>query len=360
MTATVEADTTKIVCERLRAIGILDAAVVSDKAKIRVTLPGNADRGPATAVARSSGELLFYDWEPSLIGPEFTVGGHPGHEPPPKALKASNERWKEAGRAPNKGESLEEKEELKQETEQLIFAGAFPSAYGAVRLAAEQEPLSAAECEERKCTTVKPTYYLFSGDDKHELISGPTFARKDLYISATGRRIHREGEVIAVPAGTVVVSEMPQEAGGVPIEGAEPGWYALKDEPALTGTEITDPEVRNDADLAVVFEFTGSGRENFREVTRRIAQRGRKQAVGLVGEEEAEAVSGHFAVVLDNEVKTRPIINFAENPDGIDGRTGAQISGGFTSISDAQELAATLQIGALPARLVLIGEHSAG
>ena len=70
----------------------------------------------------------------------------------------------------------------------------------------------------------------------------------------------------------------------------------------------------------------------------------------------AEATSGHFAVVLDNEVKTRPIINYAQNPDGIDGRTGAQISGGFTSITDAQDLATILQIGALPINLKLISQ----
>ena len=50
------------------------------------------------------------------------------------------------------------------------------------------------------------------------------------------------------------------------------------------------------------------------------------------------------------------IINFAENPDGIDGRTGAQISGGFNSVGEAQELATTLQIGALPISLKLISQ----
>ena len=45
--------------------------------------------------------------------------------------------------------------------------------------------------------------------------------------------------------------------------------------------------------------------------------------------------------------------NFRENPDGIDGSTGAQISGGFT-IQSAQDLAKILQIGALPIKLELI------
>ena len=56
--------------------------------------------------------------------------------------------------------------------------------------------------------------------------------------------------------------------------------------------------------------------------------------------------------MLDNQVVTQPIINFVENPDGIDGRTGAQISGNFT-ISSAQDLAEFLRIGALPINLQL-------
>ena len=91
-------------------------------------------------------------------------------------------------------------------------------------------------------------------------------------------------------------------------------------------------------------------------MTRRIALRGQARAIGPVTAETAEQLSGRFAVVLDNEVKTRPLINFLENPDGIDGRTGAQISGGFTSIGEAQELATFLQIGALPINLKLISQ----
>jgi SecD/SecF fusion protein len=142
------------------------------------------------------------------------------------------------------------------------------------------------------------------------------------------------------------------------LENAEPGWFALKDNPALSGTEITSPKQETDEFGApnVAFKFTDSGRQAFQEVTRQIAQRGAASAIGPSSAETAEATSGHFAVVLDNEVKTRPIINYAQNPDGIDGRTGAQISGGFTSIEDAQELASFLQRGALPINLNLISQ----
>ncbi|HXR60098.1 MAG TPA: protein translocase subunit SecF, partial [Solirubrobacterales bacterium] len=219
---------------------------------------------------------------------------------------------------------------------------------------AEQEPVE--NCEE--CSVAKPRYYLFGKSRPNDLIAGPELARKDLYVSPTGEKRPKDGIVVEVPAGTILVSEYPVDANGQIDESVEPGWFALKDKPALSGSEITNPEQAYgpNNEPIVTFEFTDEGREAFQETTRKIAQRGQAQAIGPVGPEEAEALSGRFAVILDNEVKTRPIINFAENPDGIDGRTGAQISGGFSSIGDAQELATTLQIGALPINLKLISQ----
>ena len=77
---------------------------------------------------------------------------------------------------------------------------------------------------------------------------------------------------------------------------------------------------------------------------------------GITGA-QASQYSGHFAIVLDNEVQSRPIINFVENPQGIDGRTGAQISGNFT-IQEVNDLAETLRIGALPIELNLISQST--
>ncbi len=342
-----------IIRQRIDQLGVAEPEVARlGSNEISVSLPDITDPKRAINEVGTTAQLYFYDWETSLIDREHTIGGHPGRNPPAAALKEAKKEWKEAGRAPQKGESPEEKQEVKEETEPLIFAGAYPTAYGAVRLATEQKPIK--DCT--SCSTTRPTYYLFSENEQHKKLAGPEFRKEDLYISATGRKIPHKGEVLKVPVGTVVVSELPQKE-GVPIEGAEPGWYAIVDEPALTGTEITNPEEKEqEGQLAVVFEFTESGREAFHEVTRKIAQRGQEQAIGLPGQEEVEALSGHFAVVLDNEVKTRPIINFSENPDGIDGRTGAQISGGFQSIGEAQELAETLQIGALPVSLKLISQ----
>lgn len=65
----------------------------------------------------------------------------------------------------------------------------------------------------------------------------------------------------------------------------------------------------------------------------------------------------HFAIVLDNEIISAPYINFRENPDGIDARSGSEIQGGFT-IESAQDLANLLKTGALPVKLELISQLS--
>jgi len=337
-------DSISIIEQRINKLGVSEPEVARlGTDEITVSLPGITDANRAAEQVGTTAQLYYYDWEPNLIGPQFAIGGHPGREPAEGPLKASEKRWEEAGR-----------NVTSQENRQLIFAGAFPTAYEAAQLAAEQEPVE--NCKD--CSVAKPRYYLFGKAEPHELIAGPELAKKDLYISPTGKKRPKDGIVVEVPAGTILVSEYPSNEAGELDETAEPGWYALKDKPALSGSDITNPEQSYgpNNEPIVTFQFTGSGREAFQDTTRRIAQRGQASAIGPVGAEEAAALSGHFAVVLDNEVKTRPIINFAENPDGIDGRTGAQISGGFNSIQDAQDLATTLQIGALPINLKLISE----
>jgi SecD/SecF fusion protein len=337
-------DSIGIIEQRINKLGVSEPEVARlGNTNITVSLPGVKDADRAAEQVGTTAQLYFYDWEPNLIGPEKTLGGKPGTEPPPKALKESEKRWKDAGRDTGSPEN-----------QGLILAGAYPSAYEAALLASEQ----AADAKCTNCSVAKPRYYLFEKSEPHKLLAGPELSEKDLYVSPTGEKIPHDGIVVEIPAGTVLVSEYPTDNAGKIDETAKPGWFALNDDPALNGNEITNPEQAYGQfnEPIVTFGFTDKGRDAFHEVTRQIAQRGQASAIGPVGTEEAGALSGHFAVVLDNEVKTRPIINFNENPDGIDGRQGAQISGGFNDVGEAQELATTLQIGALPITLKLISE----
>jgi SecD/SecF fusion protein len=338
-------DSIGIIEQRINKLGVSEPEVARlGNTNITVSLPGVKDANRAAEQVGTTAQLYFYDWEPNLIGPERALGGKPGREPSSKALEESEKRWKEAGRNTSSPEN-----------QRLIFAGAYPTAYEAALLASEQEP----DTKCTNCSVAKPRYYLFEKAEPHKLLAGPELSEKDLYVSPTGERIPKDGIVVEIPAGTVLVSEYPTDEEGKFDETAQPGWFALKDNPALNGNEITNPEqayAPTTNEPTVTFEFTDKGRDAFQEVTRQIAQRGQASAIGPANTEEAGALSGHFAVVLDNEVKTRPIINFAENPDGIDGRQGAQISGGFNDVGEAQELATTLQIGALPITLKLISE----
>ncbi len=337
-------DSIGIIERRINKLGVSEPEVARlGNDEITVSLPGITDAARAAEQVGTTAQLYFFDWETNLIGAERVIGGRPGQQPPEGPLKASEERWKEAGRSV-----------ANEENKQLIYAGAYPTAYEAALLASEQEP----DTECKNCTIAKPRYYLFEKDAPHKLLAGPEQKKSDLYVSPTGEEIPKDGIVVEIPEGTVLVSEYPTDENGQLDETAQPGWFALKDNPALSGTDITNPEQTYgpNNEPVVSFSFTGHGRDAFQEVTRQIAQRGQASAIGPVNAEEAAALSGHFAVILDNEVQSRPIINFAENPDGIDGRQGAQISGGFNGVGEAQELATTLQIGALPVELKLISE----
>jgi SecD/SecF fusion protein len=340
-------DSIGIIEKRINNLGVSEPEVARlGTDEITVSLPGITDANRAAEQVGTTAQLYFYDWEPNLVGPEKAIGGHPGQEPPKSALQESEKRWQEAGRSTTSNESA-----------QLIGIGAYPTAYDAALLASEQEPDE--NCE--KCSVAKPRYYLFEKQAPHKLLAGPELSKKDLYISPTGEKLPKNGIVIEVPSGTVLISEYPLDAQGNLDETAQPGWFAIKDRPALSGNDITEPKQEYEQitnEPIVGFKFKGEGRDKFHEVTRQIAQRGQAQAIGPVSAEEAAALSGHFAIVLDNEIQSLPIVNFQENPDGISGN-GAQISGGFggeNGLGNAQELATTLQIGALPINLKLISE----
>jgi SecD/SecF fusion protein len=336
----------EIIRERIDTLGVSEPEVSRlGTTEISVALPDVKDPQRAIDVVGTTAQMYFYDWEPNLIGSERTIGGHPGQQPPAGAVQKLDETWRKAQRNPSTTLNR-----------QLVLSGAFPTAYEAALLASTQKP-------DPNCTTCsesQPRFYLFSKAEPHDLISGPEKSKKDLYLTPTGKKLAHNGIVLEVPPGTTVVSEQPTDSSGkqVPEDEHDPGWYALRDRPALNGTDITNPEQNFDQfnQPNVTFGFTDSGRTAFHDVTRRIAQRGAAQAIGPVSSSQASSLSGHFAVILDNKVETRPIINFQENPDGIDGRTGAEISGGFNDIGEAQDLAKTLQIGALPIDLKLISQ----
>jgi SecD/SecF fusion protein len=315
----------EIIRKRTDKLGVSEpeiSRVGSDS--IRVALPNvqNADRAAATV--GSTAQLYFYDWEPNVIRGAPGSGTNPAEQPVNRL-------------------------------------------YDAVVFASKQKP----ECFQNQCTTNGPTYYMFDSKTKDPVTTpdgNPLVAskRSDLFLDKELLPPPGQREVVAVPQGTLVVqAEAPPDNPNTSTnesQTATRGYYVIRDRPSLSGNDITDPKQDFDPQTnqpLVTFGFTGAGRTKFQDVTKAIAERGLSQAPpGVAGNSQAAAqFSGHFAVVLDREIVSRPIINFVDNPAGIDGRTGAQIEGSFT-ISEAQQLAEFLQIGALPIDLTLISQST--
>ena len=94
------------------------------------------------------------------------------------------------------------------------------------------------------------------------------------------------------------------------------------------------------------------GRAAFAAVTKRIAKRGAKAALPPgASEAERAAAFERFAIAVDDQIVSRAAINFLANPEGIDGREGAQISG-IGSPDETRRLAALLDAVPLAAELI--------
>jgi preprotein translocase subunit SecD len=144
---------------------------------------------------------------------------------------------------------------------------------------------------------------------------------------ADALRASRRSE--ACDEGCIVVAAEPSSS--------LPGYFVLRDKPELTAADIVEPEATSfppSDEPVMAFGFTEDGQERFRALTARVASRGDPK--------EGPAGADHFAVVYGEAIIARPIVNPADNPDGIDGENGAAIGGGL-SVQEVEELVAFLQ-----------------
>jgi len=113
-------------------------------------------------------------------------------------------------------------------------------------------------------------------------------------------------------------------------------YYIVEDTPVVTGEELVDaqPSFDQNGRPAVTFRFDPTGARKFGDYT-------------------AEHVGEPFAIVLDNEVISAPVIQTA-----IRGGSGI-ITGNFT-LEESTRLAVLLRAGALPAELEVIEERTIG
>ena len=302
-----------IIRDRVDALGVAEPEVaLTGGNQIDVSLPAVEDPDRAAEQVGSTAQMVFYDWEPNILDEDCRT----------------NENEVNGGQTPIPG----------------------------FRNAVERASKCPADADDNNTNASQKRFYGFTKAGKPLNGGVAELEREKLFEDRpeeNGAKVadgEKEGDqVFEVPEGVLIVRQEKSD----PDAPDPDAWWVIKDDPALQGTEIKNPEQQFDQrtnEPIVTMEFTDRGKRNFQETTRAIAQRGADNA--LPNQSPLDA-SHHFAIVLDNELVSTPYINYAENPDGIDGETGAQISGGFT-IQSAQDLSKFLKIGALPVELELI------
>ncbi len=347
-------DSIETIRKRTDALGVSEPEIQrAGENQISIGLPDvqNADR--AEEQVGTTAQLQFYDWEPNVIGPN----GEPGSGDPNPSGRING--LYEAVKRASKGKPKAEETDIPPDAPDDLTK----------------------EQADRENDTAADRYYLF--DPAHKLLAGPDTNCDELLqeyedeLPVSGkppakRELTKGTEcateltklgsvgpppgsiVIKVPQGIVVLED---EESTQDLGPASPQfYYVLEDDSELSGSDIKNPEQNTDPNTQepiVTMEFTDNGRKRFAGVTKRIAERGASQ-IRAPGQ-PADTAFQRFAIALDNQIVSLATIDFEENPEGIDGRTGAQING-IGNLQDTQDLAESLRIGALPINLKLISK----
>ena len=337
--------TIDVMQERVNSLGVAEAEIQRQGSdQIAVGLPDVTDPQEAADTVGSTAQMAFYDWEANVVGADGTIN-------------PTDSQIAQAGGSRS--------------------SPAAADAYSAVMRAREQKPADARK-------SVADAQWYAVDDRAKRVIAGPQESQEQPARSSSLQRALRdqpavlrrlqqpEGvakpyRLVEIPAGYRIVEaedDPDTRIEGDPITRPNSRWFVLRDVAELRGTDIKNPgqgfdDQRRGGTPNVVFEFTDHGKEVWKDVTKRIVDRGRDNCIAPVGAtplQQAQLCGNHFAIVLDQKLISVPYIDFNENPNGISGSTGSSISGGFT-IKSAQRLANQLKSGSLPLKLELISEQ---
>ena len=354
-------DALETIRKRTDALGVSEPEIQrSGPDQISIGLPDVQNAKRAIEQVGSTAQLQFYDWEPNVLGDR-------GPEVPYAGSKALYDAVEVATKQKPKAEKVD------------------------VPPGSDLTPQEA----DRQNDTTRDQYYLFGpdrypiGPDKEPLREGeykPSANCADLltdYEPANGppHTYPKDSECLKQleelgPAGPPDGSRVFKVPQGIVVVEGEPApnqservhrFFVIEDDSELSGKEIKNPEQNFDPNTKaplVTMEFTDKGREAFARVTKRIAERGRDcETLAGVSPDCPNVQQGappedffqRFAITLDNQIVSLATIDYQDNPEGIDGRTGASIEN-IGTIQQAQDLAESLRIGALPINLKLISQ----
>jgi SecD/SecF fusion protein len=348
--------------KRVNSLGVASPTIQTEgKDLIDVQLPSVKNVEQAEKEVGNTQRLAFYDWEANVLVPPTGGAKAMFAAPGLDTQDAASETISQGSSADGPGASS-------------TTSGAI-GLYQAVKLASEQPAFVTPASDPAGNSRKGPEYFLFGAPGSsacaaqaaangtkplahvHCLLSGPITA------VSPGQSVKQAVDQGLAPAQTKGAQLLTVRQGWVVLQGSSSspadqlkfgdptaGYYVLRDDAALFGNEITNPqEVSDSGSPAVSFGFRGKGGSAFQSVTAEIAKRGSLASIG------STPIDEHFAAVLGNQIITVPYIDWKKNPQGIDPSQGSEISGSFT-VSSADELASYLRLGALPVDLKQISD----
>jgi SecD/SecF fusion protein len=331
--------TAEILRERLGSV-FHDSQVTVSGSTLVVTVQDPPAGARARILAMSvPGQLVFFDWETSVLAPDGKPVAEGLQSQSPSSLAISQGRANGAAGDPGAGGM---------------------TLYAAVSLASRQ-PAHASRDNSRPGSQ----YYLFGAPGSpacataarahgkppvrgaHCLLAGPVANQQQLHSWLPVGVRATQGQELVIPRGTVVLQAADADAGHqTAYTDPSARFFVARDHAALFSDDITSPRQSTDAagNPDVTFRFTATGARAFQRVTAALARRGALvSGLGLT-------LNQHFAVALDNKLLTVPSVDAKTYPDGISGAGGADITGGLT-VQSARDLATQLRFGALPMAL---------
>jgi SecD/SecF fusion protein len=329
---------------RVEQLGVGSASIQTSGAnKITVQLPDVKNIALAEREVGTTARLEFYDWEANALTPNgHTVASQLDAQDPHALVISQGSSGRPGG---PRGGSM--------------------SLYDAVKLASKQprstNPSNAwrgtqyylfGKGGSPACAAAAQKYHVVqAGRGQHCLLSGPNDSQQDLLSGLPNGVNVSQGERLAIKQGTVVLEAWPLRGAPTPYGSPNAGYYVLKDNVALFGNDITNPEASTDRSGSpdVKFDLTLLGANSFQRLTGEIARRG--QLVSGFG----HTLEQHYAIALDNQLLTVPPIDYKSYPDGVSGGGSITITGGF-NVTSARDLVTELRLGSLPIRLKLISE----
>ena len=303
--------------------------------EIVIQLAGVHDPTAAAKLIGSTAKLELYDLEPALVPPSVSATGSPVATTSLCGLLSRVQASATHGK---------------------------PSQYALFKTV---KTTSTTGTGKNKKTTTTTTCHRIGGPTA-TLHRDPTTGNPGL-LDPYGGKVPKGAKVLPVPARTVVItctatssSVCPGDPNGVPAAG-KTDYYLFKNGaypndryatdgkyPNMGGDQLSLSGTRQDfdpttGDPVVLMQFKSKGNKIFKEVTKNEAVRGAIQQTPQ-----------HFAIVLDNEIRSFPQIDYKQNPQGIDPTgNGAQITG-LQSLKEARDIALVLQTGALPVNFITL------